>query len=328
MDRSPGTTDGGPSNLIVYGPPGTGKTRKLKEEHVPHYQDEGDKNRYELITFHQSYAYEDFVEGIRPETEDGAVKYEVRKGPLRRICDQAMKAPDRRFALFIDEINRGNVAKIFGELITLVEADKRIRTDASGKRLPNCEGVEVTLPYSGDTFGVPINVDIIGTMNTADRSIALLDSALRRRFEFEELAPQPELLGSIPDGNGGQIDLQRLLETMNARLTHLRHRDQTLGHSYLIHVESFEDLRLVFEKKILPFLQEIFYEDWRQIRLVLADDSVEQESLQLIRMRAVSIDKLFPGADPSEISDRPVFEIAPVDEITPDAIRKIYETSE
>ena len=316
-----------PKNLIIYGPPGTGKTRRLKENFLPNYQD-ADGDRFEFITFHQSYAYEDFVEGIRPETEDGAIKYEVRWGPLRRICDRAMRAPDKRFALFIDEINRGNVAKIFGELITLVEADKRIRTDPSGARLSDCTGLQVTLPYSGDRFGVPINVDVIGTMNTADRSIALLDSALRRRFEFEELAPQPELLEPIPDGNGGQIDLRRLLETMNARLTHLRHRDQTLGHSYLIHVESFEDLRLVFEKRILPFLQEIFYEDWRQIRLVLADDSVEQESLQLIRKRTVSIGELFPGADPSEISDNPVFEMAPVDEITPDAIRKIYETPE
>ena len=319
-------TDGAdaPTNLILYGPPGTGKTRELSNNYIPHYT----RGRFEFITFHQSYAYEDFVEGIRPETEDGGIKYEVRWGPLRRICDRAMRAPNKRFALFIDEINRGNVAKIFGELITLVEADKRIRTDASGERLSDCKGLTVTLPYSGDTFGVPVNVDVIGTMNTADRSIALLDSALRRRFEFEELAPQPELLGSISDGNGGQIDLQRLLETMNARLTHLRHRDQTLGHSYLIHVESFEELRLVFEKKILPFLQEVFYDDWQQIRLVLSDDSVEREDLQLIRRRSVSIGELFPGADPSEISDRPMFEIAPVDEITPEAIRKIYETPE
>ena len=299
----------------------------MKEEHFPDYQD-GAGDRFEFITFHQSYAYEDFVEGIRPEAEDGAVKYKVRPGPLRRICDQARKAPDKRFAMFIDEINRGNVAKIFGELITLVEADKRIHTDPSGERRPDCTGLEVTLPYSGDLFGVPVNVDVIGTMNTADRSIALLDSALRRRFDFEELAPQPELLKSIPDGDGGQIDLRRLLEAMNARLAHLLHRDQTLGHSYLIHVDSFKDLRLAFEKKILPFLQEVFYDDWRQIRLVLADDSVEQEELQLIRKRAVTVGELFPGADLSEIGDRPTFEAAPANEITPDAIRKIYEPPE
>ena len=323
----PSDVGNAPINLIIYGPPGTGKTRKLKKDHLPDYQD-GAEDRFEFITFHQSYAYEDFVEGIRPVTENGAVKYEVRPGPLRRICDQACKAPDKRFALFIDEINRGNVAKIFGELITLVEADKRIRTDASGARLSDCTGLEVTLPYSGEKFGVPVNVDVIGTMNTADRSIALLDSALRRRFEFEELAPQPELLDPIPDGDGGQIDLRRLLESMNARLTHLLHRDQTLGHSYLMGLETFEDLRLVFEKKILPFLQEVFYDDWRQIRLVLADDSVEQEELHLIRKRAVTVGELFPGADLSEISDSPVFEAAPANEITPDAIRKIYEPPE
>ena len=323
----PSATIKKPLNLILFGPPGTGKTIVMTTKYMPRYR-RGKQSRFEFITFHQSYAYEDFVEGIRPEAKDGAVEYEVRWGPLRRICDQARKAPDKRFALFIDEINRGNVAKIFGELITLVEADKRIRTDASGARLSDCTGLEVTLPYSGETFGVPVNVDVIGTMNTADRSIALLDSALRRRFEFEEIAPQPKLLKPIPDGDGGEIDLRMLLEAMNARLTHLLHRDQTLGHSYLIGLESFEDLRLVFEKKILPFLQEVFYDDWQQIRLVLADDSVEQEELQLIRKRAVTVGELFPGADLSEIGDRPAFEMAPANEISPDAIRKIYEPAE
>jgi 5-methylcytosine-specific restriction protein B len=315
-----------PLNLILYGPPGTGKTYRLRNDYLPRYQDEtGD--RFEFVTFHQSYAYEDFVEGIRPVTENGNVTYEVRPGVLKRLCDRARRAPDKRFAIFIDEINRGNVAKIFGELITLVEVDKRIRTDASGNRLASCKGLEVTLPYSGKRFGVPANVDVIGTMNTADRSIALLDSALRRRFRFEELTPKPELLDPIDDGEGNAIDLRQLLQVMNARLSRLLHRDQTLGHSYLYHVKSFDELRRVFAREILPFLQEAFYDDWRQIRYVLADQAVEEE-LQLVRARTQSAAILFPKADPAEIGDGEAFEIVREDNITPDTIRKIYETPE
>ncbi|UIJ72370.1 McrB family protein [Aurantimonas sp. HBX-1] len=315
-----------PLNLILYGPPGTGKTYRLKNDYLPRYQDEAG-DRFEFVTFHQSYAYEDFVEGIRPVTENGTVTYEVRPGVLKRLCDRARRAPDKRFALFIDEINRGNVAKVFGELITLVEVDKRIRTDASGHRLASCKGLETTLPYSGQRFGVSANVDVIGTMNTADRSIALLDSALRRRFRFEELTPKPELLESIDDGEGNAIDLRQLLQAMNARLSRLLHRDQTLGHSYFYHVKSFDELRRVFAREILPFLQEAFYDDWRQIRYVLADQAVEKE-LQLVRARTQSAAVLFPKADPAEIGDGEAFEIIREDDITRDAIRKIYEPPE
>ena len=315
-----------PMNLILYGPPGTGKTYRLKNDYLPRYQDEAG-DLFEFVTFHQSYAYEDFVEGIRPVTEKGAVTYEVRPGVLKRLCDRARRSPDKRFALFIDEINRGNVAKVFGELITLVEVDKRIRIDASGNRSASCKGLEVTLPYSGERFGVPANIDVIGTMNTADRSIALLDSALRRRFRFEELTPKPELLESIHDGEGNAIDLRQLLQAMNARLSRLLHRDQTLGHSYFYHVKSFDELRRVFAREILPFLQEAFYDDWRQIRYVLADQTVEEE-LQLVRARMQSAAVLFPKADPAEIGDGEAFEIIREDEITPDAIRKIYEPPE
>ena len=315
-----------PLNLILYGPPGTGKTYRLKNDYLPRYKDEAG-DRFEFVTFHQSYAYEDFVEGIRPVTENGAVTYEVRPGVLKRLSDRARRSPDKRFAIFIDEINRGNVAKIFGELITLVEVDKRIRIDASGNRASKCKGLEVTLPYSGERFGMPANVDVIGTMNTADRSIALLDSALRRRFRFEELAPKPELLETIDDGEGNAIDLRQLLQTMNARLSRLLHRDQTLGHSYFYHVKSFDELRRVFSREIMPFLQESFYDDWLQIRYVLADQAVEDE-LQLVRVRAQNAAVLFPKADPTEIGDGEAFEIIREDEITPDVIRKIYEPPE
>ena len=315
-----------PINLILYGPPGTGKTFRLMTGYIPRYRDNGE-DRFEFVTFHQSYAYEDFVEGIRPETEGGIIKYQVRPGALRRICNRARKAPNKRFGLFIDEINRGNVPKIFGELISLVEIDKRIRTDASGERVPACSGLEVTLPYSGERFGVPRNVDVIGTMNTADRSIALLDSALRRRFRFEELTPQPRLLKTIDDGAGGFIDLQQLLETINNRLAHLLHRDQTIGHSYLYRVATFDELRRVFAREILPFLQEACYDDWGQIRLVLADQTVGEE-FQFVRVRAQTSRQLFPNMDISEIRDEQTYEIIREDEITPDTIRKVYETPE
>ncbi|RWD29867.1 MAG: EVE domain-containing protein [Mesorhizobium sp.] len=317
---------GTPRNLILYGPPGTGKTYRLMTDYLPDYRDEAG-DRFEFITFHQSYAYEDFVEGIRPVTKNGTVSYEVRAGVLKRLCDWARRSPDKRFALFIDEINRGNIAKIFGELISLVEVDKRIMTDSSGKRMPGCKGLEVTLPYSGERFGVPANVDVIGTMNTADRSIALLDSALRRRFRFEELTPKPELLGTVEDGAEGTIDLRQLLATMNARLSRLLHRDQTLGHAYFYKVKSFDELRRVFAREILPFLQEAFYDDWRQIRLVLADQTVG-EDFQLVRTHMQSADQLFPQTEGNEIGDGETFEAVREDDITADAIRKIYDPPE
>jgi 5-methylcytosine-specific restriction protein B len=265
-------------NLVLYGPPGTGKTHRLLTRFVPTYEDKTStkvNRRYEFVTFHQSFAYEDFVEGIRPKVEEGgSIAYEVKPGVFRRLCERAKEDPGRRYAIFIDEINRGNLAKIFGELITLLEPDKRTKYASNGITV---SGLEVTLPYSGDRFGVPENIDVFGTMNTADRSIALLDIALRRRFEFEELVPTAGALtgrdgdGLIDDGNGGEIDLRQLLEAMNRRLAYLLHRDQTIGHAYLMKVSDFDSLKRVMSREIIPLLQEYFYEDWRRICLVLGD---------------------------------------------------------
>jgi 5-methylcytosine-specific restriction protein B len=323
LPRTPDASE--PLNLIYYGPPGTGKTFRLLQHKAMYTGSDGD--RFELVTFHQSYSYEDFVEGIRPEpTTSGSISYKVKPGVLRRICQRAQNDIGRRYALFINEINRGNISKVFGELITLIEGDKRLRFDSSGRIV---DGLEVLLPYSGDRFGVPTNVDVLATMNTADRSIALLDTALRRRFRFEELMPNPGIIdvhgsGIISDDEGGEVNLRALLGAMNARLAHLLHRDQTIGHAYFTRIRTFADLRAVMAREIFPLLQEYFYDDWRHIRLVLADQAVGSE-FQLVRQKTVKPAELFAGSDMDQLAERPIFEIVPEAAITPDSIRKIYE---
>ena len=166
--------------------------------------------------------------------------------------------PDRPYFLIIDEINRGNIPKILGELITLIEPSKRIGGP---------DETLVTLPYSGDEFGVPANLHIIGTMNTADRSILLLDTALRRRFDFVEMMPKPDhpLISRDVDG----IDLRQMLRAMNARISLLLDRERQIGHTYLFGVSDIKALAARFRNAILPLLQEYFHDDWSKIQHVL-----------------------------------------------------------
>lgn len=404
-----------PLNQILYGPPGTGKTwntvartvaivdgkdvedvEKEREEHARRVKSRFDRFRESgqvaMVTFHQNYAYEDFVEGIRPVLSDeseAGVDFVLRWGVFRELAEMAernrrasrdhsehldvdglvdsfldfveariedgqefvldvpeskyqypmvevvrqghgrirlrgpnkgrkglsslvwrrdyrayrgkkirtyrdirpvqatktgwhfnarfhyamlqrleqyrkteWKAPEqgreerKNFVLILDEINRGNIARIFGELITLVEDSRRI-----GRK----DETKVTLPSSGEEFGVPENLYLIGTMNTADRSIALLDTALRRRFEFVEMMPDSSLL----NWKVAEVHLGRLLDAMNQRIRLLRDREHQIGHTYFLEVRDRDGLRKAFQKQILPLLQEYFYDDWAKIRAVL-----------------------------------------------------------
>ena len=256
--------------------------------------------RYEFVTFHQSYSYEDFVEGIRPviqeEDETGSISYQVQDGIFKHMVARAMRDPGNNYALFIDEINRANISKVFGELITLIEPDKRMTWNTSESRWEG--GIQVKLPYThaqkltAALFGVPSNLYIVGTMNTADRSIALLDTALRRRFEFQEVLPNPEIIrdkgNQIIEKDGLEIDLVRLLQAMNDRIEFLYDRDHQIGHSYFLGVESYRSLEEVFLNKIIPLLQEYFYEDWEKIQMVFADiEPGEDENGYRLRPNAI-----------------------------------------
>jgi len=249
--------------------------------------------RYEFVTFHQSYSYEDFVEGIKPvmagdgaEGDAGQVRYDVVDGIFKRLVHRALADPHHSYALFIDEVNRANVSNVFGELIALIEDDKRMRYDqASGRWI---KGMRVKLPYTHSArpgealFGVPDNLYLVGTMNTADRSIALMDLALRRRFTFDEVMPTPGVLltspGPVETEDGEVIHLDRMLSAINERIEYLIDRDHTVGHSYLMKVKTLDDLVRTFRTKLLPLLQEYFYNDWEKIQMVLADLADERDS--------------------------------------------------
>ena len=284
-----------PLNTILYWPPRTGKTYNSifysvgiikkdksiidiiedktknisdieKEEIFDNFNDFKEQGQIEFITFHQSYSYEDFIEGIRPtlatkDSEDNKdLKYTIHSGIFKKICERARNDKDKNYVLIIDEINRGNISKIFGELITLLEPSKR---------LGETEELKIRLAYSGEEFGVPKNLYILGTMNTADRSIALLDIALRRRFNFIEMPPRYELLKQKIEVKNDKIELQELLKAINTRIEFLLDKDHLIGHSYFINIKTFEDLKEIFRNSIIPLLQEYFYDDFEKIREVL-----------------------------------------------------------
>ena len=423
-----------PLNQILYGPPGTGKTYTtvvkaieiLEERKVDRSKNRDDLKRkfdeyiqsgqIKFVTFHQSYGYEEFVEGIKAKNDaNGNLRYEVGDGVFKALCQIAKKKNEitvktkddnkiideenfkelydsyvltlpeystspsgkilttqtgydfylyknttpsivvraksgstpmsvaysklkrvlfdgeeyaypsyepkviddmkldiqkhtvdnssKNYVLIIDEINRGNISKIFGELITLIEPSKRLGAE---------DEIKVELPYSQhkkegerEKFGVPSNLYIIGTMNTADRSIALMDTALRRRFEFVEMMPEYDTLNkTIIEG----INIGEMLKTINERIEYLYDRDHTIGHAYFINASDMETLANVFKNKILPLLQEYFYDDWEKIRLVLGDNQ-KNEDLQFVKVKKNMVAKELFGSKIDDIDDKVLYEI-------------------
>ena len=273
--------------VILYGPPGTGKTywaRKtaldlaayaafglafdqLNAEQSATVLGEGTDHGplLRVSTFHPAYGYEDFIEGYRPTVANGQLAFERRAGIFKKLCDDARSQPNRRFYLIIDEINRGDIPRIFGELLTILERDKR--------------GQAVLLPLSGEPFSVPDNVYVIGTMNTADRSIALLDTALRRRFGFVELMPDRSVLDvAVIEG----IPLGAWLDALNQRIREHIGRDARnlqIGHAYLLDngrpVNNLTRLARVLQDDILPLLEEYCYEDYDRLEKILGSGLVD-----------------------------------------------------
>lgn len=219
--------------------------------------------RLTRITFHPSYTYEDFVEGFRPRASSaGGLELVLTDGVFKEVCAAAAADPERRYIVLIDEINRGNIPKIFGELITLIEKDKR--------------GLTVRLPQSSEEFCVPPNVSIIATMNTADRSIHLLDTALRRRFTFVELLPDSQtLVGST----AGALALDVFLENLNDRIRERVGREKQVGHAIFydngLPLDSPETFAGVFRHELLPLLQEYLYEDYAELANLLGSDVID-----------------------------------------------------
>ncbi|MDD6338564.1 MAG: AAA family ATPase [Lentisphaeria bacterium] len=271
--------------------------------------------RYKFVTFHQSFCYEQFVEGITAEIDDESkqIAYKIKSGIFKTICKEANEHPDKNYALFIDEINRGNVSGIFGELITLIEEDKRGTT-------------EVLLPYSRDPFTVPKNLYIIGSMNTADRSIDALDSALRRRFSFIEMQPDSGLLSS--DGwkpRHLSIDLKDLLDAINERVEFLLDRDHRIGHSYFMVIrgdskeEELERLRAVMRGQVIPLLEDYFFGDLKKVYMVLGPKLIEKRT-------TLSQSKLFPEqTDDLDLPEKAVWRVADMSSFTEDDFKTILQ---
>lgn len=310
-------------NIILYGPPGTGKTYnsviyavaicdgKPVDELTDYaavmsrYNELKKAGRISFTTFHQSYGYEEFIEGIKPIIDENKqdIGYTIEPGVFKEFCDNAksitrtstgiestvIEENTEPYVFIIDEINRGNISKIFGELITLIESTKRAG-------MP--EEASAILPYSGDEFSVPSNVYILGTMNTADRSIALMDTALRRRFQFVEMMPDSDVLRKIRADKVEDLDVAAMLDKINERIEYLYDREHTIGHAFFTDLKddaTLEKLQSIFEKSVIPLLQEYFYEDYQKIQLVLGDNAKSDDSLKFIIDEKVVAKNIFKG---------------------------------
>ena len=267
---SPRTNKLHPLNSILYGAPGTGKTyitaeyalaiienrevdesSKTAEERkavMEKYRNYVNDERIVFTTFHQSYGYEDFIQGLRPVPANGGMDFVPVDGVFKHIADTAKRHPEDNYVIIIDEINRANISKVFGELITLIEDDKR---------WGEVNALQVTLP-SGHPFKIPNNLYIVGTMNSADKSISLIDTALRRRFEFIEVTPNASLIADPV--------LRSVLEKLNASLVkELDSTDLLVGHAYFIG-KTEDDLCNIFNRSIIPLLYEYFYDNSTKVK--------------------------------------------------------------
>ncbi len=207
----------------------------------------------------------------------------------KELSSVEIQENNKPYVFIIDEINRGNISKIFGELITLIEGTKR-----AGEPEAAC----AILPYSGETFSVPSNVYLLGTMNTADRSIALMDTALRRRFSFDELMPDADVLRKIGADKVDDLDVAAMLEKINERITFLYDREHTIGHAFFTRLKdepTIAALSAIFKKSVLPLLQEYFYEDYQKIQLVLGDNAKTDDALKFVKDEKVNIRQIFKG---------------------------------
>lgn len=322
-------------NTILFGPPGTGKTYnsikyavdtvdtnfnqdgKDYTDYIKKFNELKEVGRIAFITFHQSYGYEEFIEGIKPNLSNSSaeknsegnkpnlsdnsekkISYKIAEGVFKKCCEEA-RGKSGNYVFIIDEINRGNISKIFGELITLIEDSKR-----EGEP----EAMSVILPYSKKNFSVPKNVYILGTMNTADRSISLMDTALRRRFEFVEMMPDEDLLDEVVVEE--DINIHEMLKIMNQRIEVLYDREHTLGHAFFMPLNNEEKatidkLASIFKNKIIPLLQEYFYEDYEKIMLVLGIDPQNTDDSKFISVK--SNDGLFKNSP--EIDSNTTYQI-------------------
>jgi 5-methylcytosine-specific restriction endonuclease McrBC GTP-binding regulatory subunit McrB len=356
-----------PLNQILYGPPGTGKTymavnhalsliegRTLEEialeerqELRRRFQEYMNRQRIAFVSFHQSFSYEDFVEGIKPKARDGQISYAVEQGVFKQLCMNAMAALKRvayqwpgseeevgekqegalaalpflpdyilaavpKYVLIIDEINRGNVPSIFGELITLIERDKR-----AGAR----EALEVVLPYSKEVMSIPPNLYIIATMNTTDRSAESMDIALRRRFAFQAVPAQPQLIvqHNAPMTAGIQLDL--LLDAINQRIGILLGPEYAIGHAYFFGVADLASLKQVFAHHIIPLLEEYFFNDYGKIGLVLGKAFVDTSRLRQDEDPFAA----FPHPLSNEYTAHDRYHLKPLDTLTETDFIHIYD---
>jgi len=274
--------------LFALAPPESEQLLAILAERDPlvaEFLDDGARiGQLTRLTFHPSYSYEDFIEGFRPVESGGGLTLRLEDGVFKRVCREAQANPDKDYLVLIDEINRANVAKVLGELITLIEYDKR--------------GLTVTLPQSKESFAIPRNVYLLGTMNTADRSIKLLDAAIRRRFAFVELMADVELLHGA---KVGALDLAEFVVELNGRVAQHVGREKQIGHSFFMEgdqpITDVDEFARRFRQEVLPLLQEYCYDDFGALARYLGEGLVDQEAQTLRADRLDDPDSLLAALE-------------------------------